>query len=30
MKRAERTELRRREILAAYYQALLDEGLQGA
>lgn len=30
MKRAEHTRLRRREMLAAYYETLLDEGLQGA
>jgi AcrR family transcriptional regulator len=30
MKRAERSHRRRREMLEAYYQTLLDEGLQGA
>jgi AcrR family transcriptional regulator len=30
MKRAERSLKRRREMLEAYYQTLLDEGLQGA
>jgi len=30
MKRAERAQTRRREMLAAYYETLLDEGLQGA
>ncbi len=30
MKRAERSQRRRREMLEAYYQTLLDEGLQGA
>lgn len=30
MKRAERSHKRRREMLEAYYQTLLDEGLQGA
>ena len=30
MKRAERSQQRRREMLEAYYQTLLEEGLQGA
>lgn len=30
MKRDERARIRRREMLAAYYETLLDEGLQGA
>jgi AcrR family transcriptional regulator len=30
MRREEHVELRRREMLAAYYQVLMDEGLQGA
>ena len=30
MRREQHVELRRREMLAAYYQALVDEGLQGA
>jgi AcrR family transcriptional regulator len=30
MRREERSKVRRREMLAAYYEVLLDEGLQGA
>jgi AcrR family transcriptional regulator len=30
MRREERAKVRRREMLAAYYETLLDEGLQGA
>lgn len=30
MRREERAQIRRREMLAAYYETLLDEGLQGA